>query len=316
MALGAKEAASFILSVPKFHSLNKSVVSSSIRFNISAAASSLKLNLGFFNCTKTKPGFLQLHAAVVNLQQQEEEEEEKKEVEKWDNRRKLFVLNLPWSFSVVDIKKLFGECGVVDDVEIIKQKDGKSRGFAFVTMGTGEEAQAAILKYDSHELSDRIIRVEFAKQFKRPIRTSDHSVVSSSSIPAGETRHKLYVSNLGWKVRSTDLREFFSSKFKPISVKVVFDSPSGKSAGYGFVSFATKEEADSVISQLDGKELLGRPIRLKPSEKNIIGTSQTKQEKKEEEELSEKSIIDNSENKEEEEEEEESIETTFQSTEE
>ncbi|KAL7160660.1 hypothetical protein ABFS83_01G111800 [Erythranthe nasuta] len=311
MALGAKEAAaSFILSVPKFHSLNKYVVSSSIRFNISisAAPSSLKFNLGFFNCTKTKPGFLQLHAALVNLQQ-EEEEEEKKEVEKWDNRRKLFVLNLPWSFSVVEIKKLFGECGVVDDVEIIKQKDGKSRGFAFVTMATGEEAQAAILKYDSHELSDRIIRVEFAKQFKRPIRTSE-SVVSSSSIPAGETRHKLYVSNLGWKVRSTDLREFFSSKFKPLSIKVVFDSPSGKSAGYGFVSFATKEEADSAISQLNGTELLGRPVRLKAaSEKNIIGTSQTKQEK-EKEESSEKSIIDNSQNKEEEEEEEEEEEST------
>ncbi|EYU34147.1 hypothetical protein ABFS82_01G110600 [Erythranthe guttata] len=299
MALGAKEAASsFILSVPKFHSSNKSVVSSSIRFSkVSAAA--LKFNL---NCTKTKPGFLQLHSALqVNLQQQQEdEEEEKKEVGKWDNRRKLFVLNLPWAFSVVDIKKLFGECGVVDDVEIIKQKDGKSRGFAFVTMATGEEAQAAILKYDSHELSDRIIRVEFAKQFKRPIRTTD-SVVSSSSIPAGETRHKLYVSNLGWKVRSTDLREFFSSKFKPLSVKVVFDSPSGKSAGYGFVSFATKEEADSAISQLNGTELLGRPVRLKAaSEKNIIGTSQTKQEK-EKEESSEKSIIDNSQNKEEEE---------------
>ncbi|KAL8064745.1 hypothetical protein ABFX02_01G111600 [Erythranthe guttata] len=313
MALGAKEAASsFILSVPKFNSLNKSVVSSSIRFNISisAAPSSLKFNL---NCTKRKPGFLQLHAAVVNLQQEEKEEEEKeekKEVEKWDNRRKLFVLNLPWAFSVVDIKKLFGECGVVDDVEIIKQKDGKSRGFAFVTMATGEEAQAAILKYDSHELSDRIIRVEFAKQFKRPIRTSE-SVVSSS-IPAGETRHKLYVSNLGWKVRSTDLREFFSSKFKPLSVKVVFDSPSGKSAGYGFVSFATKEEADSAISQLNGTELLGRPVRLKAaSEKNIIGTSQTKQEK-EKEESSEKSIIDNSQNKEEE----ESTDKTSQSTQE
>ncbi|RVX14346.1 hypothetical protein CK203_017268 [Vitis vinifera] len=41
-----------------------------------------------------------------------------------NQKRKLFVLNLPWSLSVVDIKNLFGECGTVTDVEIIKQKDG------------------------------------------------------------------------------------------------------------------------------------------------------------------------------------------------
>lgn len=73
------------------------------------------------------------------------------------------------------------------------------------------------------------------------------------SPPPGETRHKLYVSNLAWKVRSNNLRELFSSNFSPVSARVVFDNPSGRSAGYGFVSFATKEEAESAISELDGK---------------------------------------------------------------
>lgn len=35
-------------------------------------------------------------------------------------------------------------------LKIIKQKDGKNRGFAFVTMASGEGAQAAIEKFDSH----------------------------------------------------------------------------------------------------------------------------------------------------------------------
>ncbi|KAK9275663.1 hypothetical protein L1049_022930 [Liquidambar formosana] len=134
--------------------------------------------------------------------------------------------------------------------EIIKQKDGRSRGFAFVTMASGEEAQAVVDKFDSHELSGRIIRVQFAKRFKKPSPPSP-------SPPAGETRHKLYVSNLEWKVRSSHLREFFSASFKPVSTRVVFDSPSGRSAGNGFVSFATEEEAEAAISALDGKELLG-----------------------------------------------------------
>lgn len=48
------------------------------------------------------------------------------------------------------------------------------------------------------------------------------------------------------------MKEFFS-KFNPLSAKVVFDSPSGKSAGYGFVSFGTKEEAEAALTELDGK---------------------------------------------------------------
>lgn len=184
-----------------------------------------------------------------------------------NQKRKLFVLNLPWSLSVVDIKNLFGECGTVTDVEIIKQKDGRSRGYAFVTMDSGEEAQAVVEKFDSYELSGRIIRVEFAKRFKKP--SPPPPPPPPAGPPAGETRHKLYVSNLAWKVRSTHLREFFSSNFNPVSVRVVFDSPSGRSGGYGFASFATKEEAEAAISALDGKELMGRPVHLKFSVKTI-----------------------------------------------
>ncbi|XP_048141772.1 31 kDa ribonucleoprotein, chloroplastic isoform X2 [Rhodamnia argentea] len=145
-------------------------------------------------------------------------------------KKKLYVVNLPWSLSVDDIKKLFGQCGTAKDVE---------------------------------EVSGRIIRVEFAKRFRRPPPPPP-----PSAPPAKETRHKLYVSNLAWKVRSTHLREFFSENFKPVSSRVVFESPSGRSAGYGFVSFATREEAEAAISALDGKELMGRPLRLKFSERN------------------------------------------------
>lgn len=94
---------------------------------------------------------------------------------------------------------------------------------------------------------DRTIRVEFAKQFKKPSPPPPNPQIV-------ETRYKLYVSNLGWKVRSSHLRDFVSENFKvPVSARVVFSGPSGKSGGYGFLSFATKEEAESAISSLNGK---------------------------------------------------------------
>ncbi|XP_009778082.1 28 kDa ribonucleoprotein, chloroplastic [Nicotiana tabacum] len=208
----------------------------------------------------------QLHCSTVEEVAVQEKEEKTEKIQRSNQRRKLFVLNLPWSLTVPDIKTLFAESGIVEDVEIIKTKDGKNRGFAFVTMSSGEEAQAAIDKLDSYELLGRIIRVEFAKRFKKPA-----GAPPPSTPPRGETRHKLYVSNLAWKVRSTHLRDFFSTNHNPVSVRVVFDNASGRAAGYGFVSFDTKEEAEAALSAYDGKELMGRPIRLKFSEKDADG---------------------------------------------
>lgn len=100
--------------------------------------------------------------------------------------------------------------------------------------------------YLIQELSGRTIKVEFAKQFKKPSPRPSTPQVQ-------ETRYKLYVSNLAWKARSSHLRDFVSLNFKtPVSARVVFDGPSGKSGGYGFVSFATKEEAEEAISALNG----------------------------------------------------------------
>ncbi|XP_042055913.1 29 kDa ribonucleoprotein A, chloroplastic-like [Salvia splendens] len=269
MALGAKEAAmasSIFSSFPPtslhLHSSNKSL--SSIKFAVANSPPSLKFN---YRHTSKRSSF-QLQSAPESLTTVADETTVEEEGEKIENsgnaniRRKLFVLNLPWSFSVADIKTLFSECGDVSDVEIIKQKDGKNRGFAFVTMASGDGAQAAIEKFDSYEVVGRIIRVQFAKRFKKPVRPAPVIVP-----PPGETRHRLYVSNLAWKARSNNLRELFSSNFNPVSARVIFGNPSGRSAGYGFVSFATKEEAESAINELDGKELLGRPIRLKFSER-------------------------------------------------
>lgn len=97
------------------------------------------------------------------------------------------------------------------------------------------------------EVSGRVIKIEFAKRFKKP------SPPRPPGPQAGETTHKLYVSNLEWKVRSTHLRDFFAENFKPVAARVVFDGPLGRSAGYGFVSFATREEAEAALSSLDGK---------------------------------------------------------------
>ncbi|XP_024986811.1 28 kDa ribonucleoprotein, chloroplastic-like [Cynara cardunculus var. scolymus] len=203
--------------------------------------------------------FRVLSSSAIQEEVAVEEEEQSEKPQEEILQKRLFVLNLPWTYSVDELKNLFSECGTVEDAEIIKRKkDGKSRGYAFVTMASRQEALSVIEKYDSYELMGRIIRVEFAK---------DNKKTSPAAPPPGGDRCKLYVSNLAWKVRANDLRDFFATECNPISTRVVFDVPEGRSAGYGFVTFASKQEAESAISAFDGKELLGRPVIVKFSER-------------------------------------------------
>ena len=45
-------------------------------------------------------------------------EEEAEQAQDANQKRKLYVVNLPWSFSVVDLRNLFSECGTVKDIDV------------------------------------------------------------------------------------------------------------------------------------------------------------------------------------------------------
>ncbi|GMJ11033.1 hypothetical protein HRI_004772500 [Hibiscus trionum] len=251
----------------KFLLFAKPTTLSSLTSNISKPTPLLSRNISIspLISTQRKLSFL-----LCSTLQEAGLESETDKTQKANARRKLFVVNLPWSYTVADIKNLFGRCGNVTDVEIIKEKDGRNKNFAFVTMASGEEAQAAVDKLDSNKVSGRIIRVELARRYKKPAPPSPQPIV-----PSRETSHKLYVSNLAWKVRSSHLRDFFSA-FNPVSARVIV----GQSSGYGFVSFATNEEAEAALSTLNEMELMDRPIRLKFSERKDDDSGGEKKEEK------------------------------------
>jgi RNA recognition motif-containing protein len=77
---------------------------------------------------------------------------------------KLYVGNLPFASTAQDLEALFGEVGTVNVVEIIFDKfTGRSRGFAFVTMANGEEAQKGVEKFHGHEIEGRALAVNIAR---------------------------------------------------------------------------------------------------------------------------------------------------------
>ncbi|XP_044465550.1 glycine-rich RNA-binding protein 4, mitochondrial [Mangifera indica] len=87
--------------------------------------------------------------------------------------------------------------------------------------------------------------------------SSSHS--SSSSPPPNA---KLFVAGLSWSVDEKSLKDAFSSFGDVTEVRIIYDKDSGRSRGFGFVHFSKEDDAESARNAMDGKALLGRPLRI------------------------------------------------------
>jgi len=77
--------------------------------------------------------------------------------------KKLYVGNLPYSASQQTLQDMFSQCGTVDSVNVITDRDtGQSKGFAFVEMSNDSEAQKAIQELNGSTLDGREIKVNEA----------------------------------------------------------------------------------------------------------------------------------------------------------
>lgn len=78
--------------------------------------------------------------------------------------RKLYVGNLPYNTTEQDLQSLFETAGTVDSVNVMRDMaTGRARGFAFVEMGTDEDAQQAINQLDNRDFGGRNLTVNEAR---------------------------------------------------------------------------------------------------------------------------------------------------------
>jgi RNA recognition motif-containing protein len=72
----------------------------------------------------------------------------------------------------------------------------------------------------------------------------------------------IYVGNLSFDVSGEDLRQAFEAFGQVSSASIVKDKYSGQPRGFGFVEMPDQTEAQAAIQNLNGKELLGRPMNV------------------------------------------------------
>ncbi len=77
---------------------------------------------------------------------------------------RLYVGNMPREITEQDLRTMFSEAGTVGSVDMIMDRQtGKSKGFAFVTMSSQDDAEKAISLLDGKDMNDHALKVNVAR---------------------------------------------------------------------------------------------------------------------------------------------------------
>jgi len=177
----------------------------------------------------------------------------------------IYVSNLPFTTTDEQLRELFKDFEV-KTAYVATRRNGRSKGFGFVNLSKDAEQGKAIEKVDGKEFEGRKLtakiafnderrneRGELKEQFKKQLPTKQEG-------PPSET--VVYVSNLPWSYKDTDLKNFFEGlNVKNANVAV---RRNGRSKGFGFVEFASKEDQQKALAH-DQKKIEDRTITVKAS---------------------------------------------------
>ena len=198
-----------------------------------------------------------------------------------EDARKLFVAGLPDSVTEEDLRGLFLESGA-QSAELTLPRDrmsGRPRGFAFVRLGSEEEADRARSVLDGRIVDGRTISVrpfqaEPPARGERPMGGTgmggsmgggygapreDRPRREMSGGPAPD--RTLYVGNLPYDATQEEIEVLLNELGAgPVArVHLPLDQD-GRKRGFGFVTLATAEAANAAIDQLRNAELRSRRL--------------------------------------------------------
>ncbi|ESQ53728.1 hypothetical protein EUTSA_v10024683mg [Eutrema salsugineum] len=172
----------------------------------------------------------------------------------------VYVKNLAESTTDDDLKNTFSEYGKITSAVVMKDGDGKSKGFGFVNFENADDAARAVESLNGHKFDDKEWYVGRAQ--KKSERETELRVRYEQNLKEAADKFQssnLYVKNLDPSISDEKLKEIFSPFGTVTSCKVMRD-PNGISKGSGFVAFSTPEEATEAMSQLSGKMIESKPL--------------------------------------------------------
>ncbi|XP_059860844.1 probable RNA-binding protein 23 isoform X4 [Delphinus delphis] len=156
-----------------------------------------------------------------------------------------------------DLEDFFSAVGKVRDVRIISDRNSRrSKGIAYVEFCEIQSVPLAIGLTGQRLLGVPII-VQASQAEKNRLAAMANNLQKGSGGPM-----RLYVGSLHFNITEDMLRGIFEPFGKIDNIVLMKDSDTGRSKGYGFITFSDSECARRALEQLNGFELAGRPMRV------------------------------------------------------
>ncbi|XP_040280587.1 polyadenylate-binding protein 4 isoform X1 [Bufo bufo] len=170
----------------------------------------------------------------------------------------VFIKNLDKSIDNKALYDTFSAFGNILSCKVVCDENG-SKGYAFVHFETQDAADRAIEKMNGMLLNDRKV---FVGRFKcRREREAELGAKAKEFT-------NVYIKNFGEDMDDERLKETFGKYGKTLSVKVMTD-PSGKSKGFGFVSFEKHEDANKAVDDMNGRDVNGKVMFVGRAQKKV-----------------------------------------------
>ncbi|KAL4704050.1 hypothetical protein ACJJTC_001972 [Scirpophaga incertulas] len=172
--------------------------------------------------------------------------------------RTVFCMQLSQRIRAKDLEEFFSSVGKVRDVRLITcNKTRRFKGIAYIEFKDAESVPLA-LGLTGQKLLGVPIIVQHTQAEKNRVGNTLPNLAPKTS--NGPTR--LYVGSLHFNITEDMLRGIFEPFGKIDHIQLMTDPETGKSKGYGFLTFHHAADAKKAMEQLNGFELAGRPMKV------------------------------------------------------
>jgi polyadenylate-binding protein len=186
----------------------------------------------------------------------------------------VYVKNLSETVDDAGLLSRFNKYGEIRSALIMKDEQGKSKGFAFINFATADEAQKAVDDLNNKEIDGRTVYVGRAqKKAEREVELKQKFENIKQEQMAKYQGVNLYIKNLDDDINDDKLRQIFSPFGSVTSCKVMFDSK-GNSKGFGFVCYSAPEEATKAVTEMNGKIINAKPLFVALAQRKEVRKAQ------------------------------------------
>ncbi|KAI8027387.1 Polyadenylate-binding protein RBP47 [Camellia lanceoleosa] len=203
-----------------------------------------------------QPHYIPYHLQPYQQQQQQiHHQQQQQQIQgSSDENRTIWIGDLQQWMDEGYINTCFAHTGEVNSVKVIRSKQtGQSEGYGFIEFLSHAAAEKVLQSFNGTTMpnTEQTFRLNWAT-FSAGDRRSD--VGSDLSI---------FVGDLASDVTDVVLNETFSSRYPSVKgAKVVVDSNTGRSKGYGFVRFGDENERSRAITEMNGMYCSTRAMRI------------------------------------------------------